>query len=147
LQRAGAGRRTLTIDDKDKAVVVSSRQKKLRQDTLLFSSFAQLTAINEKEKLVEKDEAKAGFVNVPLIQKQAQLGSYFSKVIDSAGQKEAKHKEKVLKKRKRRAQPESESEEIVEKEAKKLKKNNPQKKRKHQAILIVTEMLVRRRGG
>ena len=53
-------------DDKDKAVVVSSRQKKLRQDTLLLSSFAQLAAINEKEKLVEKDEVKAGFANVPL---------------------------------------------------------------------------------
>jgi len=88
-------------------------------------AFAQLAAIlNEKEKLIETDEVKAGsVVNVPLKQKQAELGSYFSKVVDSAGQKEAKHKEKVLKKRKRRAQPESESEEIVEKEAKKLKKN------------------------
>ena len=122
-------RSALYNDDKDKAVVVSSRQKKLRQDTLLLSSFAQLAAINEKEKLVEKDEVKAGFVNVPLKQKQAELGSYFSKVVDSAGQKEAKHKEKVLKKRKRRAQPESKSEEIVEKEAKKLKKNNKKKEK------------------
>ncbi len=134
-------------DDKDKAVVVSSRQKKLPQDTLLLSSFAQLAAINEKEKLVEKDEVKAGFVIVPLKQKQAELGSYFSKVVDSAGQKEAKHKEKVFKKRNRRAQPESESEQIVEKEAKKLKKKNQKKRRKHQAILIAMEMLVRRRGG
>ena len=53
-------------DDKNKAVVVSNRRKKLRQDTLLLSSFAQLAAINEKEKLVEKDEVKAGFANVPL---------------------------------------------------------------------------------
>jgi len=59
-------RSALYNDDKDKAVVVSSRQKKLRQDTLLLSSFAQLAAINEKEKLVEKDEVKAGFANVPL---------------------------------------------------------------------------------
>ena len=83
-----------------------------------------MAAINEKEKLVEKEEDNAGVVNAPLKQIRAELGSYFSKVIDSAGQKEAKHKEKVLKKRKRRAQPESESEEIVEKEAKKLKKKH-----------------------
>jgi hypothetical protein len=39
-----------------------------------------LAAINEKEKLVEKDEVKAGFVNVPLKQKQAELVLTFQKL-------------------------------------------------------------------
>ncbi len=50
--------------------------------------------LNEKEKLIEKDEVKAGFVNVPLKQKQAELGSYFSKVVDSVGQNEQKQSTK-----------------------------------------------------
>ncbi len=41
----------------------------------------------------------AGVVNVPLKRNQGELGSYFSKVVDS-GQKEAKRKEKVFKKEK-----------------------------------------------
>jgi hypothetical protein len=53
-----------------------------------------LAAINEKENLLEKDEVKAGVINVPLKQKQAELGSYFSKEGSKAQRKSFK-KEKT----------------------------------------------------
>ena len=90
-------------DDKDKAPVVSQRNKRSRQETLEASSFTVVAAIKEKAAAEEGEEGVDGdakalldtTATVPLKFKQVKLADFYITSTKAAAAKEDAHREKV----------------------------------------------------